>query len=691
MSFDTIIMVDWSGGNDRGASPKKDAIWTCIDGGDPQYHRNRQAAESYLIDALNIELKAGRRVLVGFDLCFAYPTGFARVLTGSDDPLALWDWFENQVQDTPKANNRFELAAEINRKFPGTGPFWFTPGKTSISDLPAKGNDRHGHGLPEKRETDRVAKGAFSPWQLGGAGAVGGQVIMGLPTLSRLRRHFGPALSVWPFEPATSRIILAETYFSMLPDALSHAPDAIKDAAQVRTYANAFARLSTDDWKTLLDVEPSDEGWVLGLGHEETLQVAAKAPPPLRNDCFAMPRGAHWTPVDQALSHIRTHLHPIAETQVLQVAKAGQHVLASDAVAIRSHPPHPNAAVDGYGFKGPVTPGPHRLPLQKGRAAAGQPFEGTVAEGAALRILTGANLPRGVDTVILQEDVTATNDDVAFHGPLKTGVNTRAAGEDMKKGDAILPKGRRLTPADLGTLTAAGIAELSVYQPLRVGVLSTGDELRDAKDGATPAQIFDANRPMLLDLLDRWGFETIDLGRARDDRPRLQDMLTKASKRCDAILTSGGASGGDEDHMSALLQGTGSFALWRMALKPGRPLALGLWKNTPVFALPGNPVAAFVCALIFARPALLQLAGSDWDEPVGFDVPAGFSKSKKAGRREYLRARWENGAVIPFASEGSGRVSGLSWATGLIELPDDACTISAGDPVKYLPFGSFGL
>ncbi|MFQ3253210.1 MAG: molybdopterin molybdotransferase, partial [Loktanella salsilacus] len=168
-------------------------------------------------------------------------------------------------------------------------------------------------------------------------------------------------------------------------------------------------------------------------------------------------------------------------------------------------------------------------------------------------------------------------------------------------------------------------------------------------------------------------------------------ILDDAADRCDAILTSGGASAGDEDHMSALLQGTGTLALWRIAMKPGRPLALGLWQNTPVFGLPGNPVAAQVCALVFAHPALAHLAGAQWPTPQGFSLPAAFSKSKKAGRREYLRARITDGAAEVFPSEGSGRVSGLSWATGLVVLPDAAAQITPGTPVTYIPFASFDL
>jgi len=312
-----------------------------------------------------------------------------------------------------------------------------------------------------------------------------------------------------------------------------------------------------------------------------------------------------------------------------------------------------------------------------------------VPPGHAIRILTGANIPDGTDTVVLQEDVAANDTHIALHGPLKRGANARKAGEDMEVGQVILQKGRKLTPADLGTLTAAGIAQVDAFAPLRVGVLSTGDELRDADQNADVGHIYDANRPLLLANLAAWGFSTVDLGRAPDDRKLVAKALRKGAKTCDAILTSGGASAGDEDHISALLENTGSLALWRIAMKPGRPLALGLWDNTPVFGLPGNPVAAQVCALIFAHPALHVLAGAGWREPTAFQLPAAFAKAKKAGRREFLRARITDGAVETFASEGSGRISGLSWATGLVELPDEAINIAPGDPVRYLPFTGF--
>jgi len=197
---------------------------------------------------------------------------------------------------------------------------------------------------------------------------------------------------------------------------------------------------------------------------------------------------------------------------------------------------------------------------------------------------------------------------------------------------------------------------------------------------------------MLLALLARFGHAPVDLGHVGDNRTTLHNKLDRSAPDVDAILTSGGASAGDEDHVSALLKATGTLNHWRIAVKPGRPLALGHWQNKPVFGLPGNPVAALVCTLIFARPALERLAGGTWSDPQGFNVPAAFEKRKKPGRREYLRARIDaQGHAEVFASEGSGRISGLSWADGLVELEDGARHVRPGDPVRYIPFASFGF
>lgn len=415
-------------------------------------------------------------------------------------------------------------------------------------------------------------------------------------------------------------------------------------------------------------------------------------PPPLRDDCFALPAGVNWAPVAEAHAVLRQRLRPVTAMETLPVNAALNRVLAEDAIAQRSNPPLPNSAVDGYGMAhATLVDGPQVLPLVAGRAAAGLRFADHVPLGKAIRILTGAALPAGVDTVILQEDVSLGDGEIAFHGPLKPGANARKAGEDVLAGAVALPKGRRLTPADLALLTAVGVAELRVFRPLRVAVVSTGDELVEAGEAAAAGQIYDANRPMLLNMAKKMGFTPVDMGHVADDREALRQTLDQAAATADVILTSGGASAGDEDHVSALLRDTGSLALWRIAIKPGRPLALAMWQGTPVFGLPGNPVAALVCALIFARPAMGLMAGEGWAQPQGFMVPAGFSKHKKPGRREYLRARMRGGQVEVFASEGSGRISGLSWAEGLVELQDGAQEIALGDPVRFIPYGSFGL
>ena len=434
-----------------------------------------------------------------------------------------------------------------------------------------------------------------------------------------------------------------------------------------------------------LDVKAPEEGWIYGV------PAARLVPPPLRNDCFALPAGVDWTPVDDALAVLRARLRPVTGHQTVPIGDAAGRVLADPVQALRSNPPEANSAVDGYGVAGPVRAGAHVVPLIPGRAAAGVPFDGQVPRGQAVRVLTGAALPDGVDTVILQEDVRVGEGEIAFRGPVKAGANTRNAGEDIKAGALAASAGRRLTAADLALLSAVGVARVPVCARLKVAVMSTGDEVVEPGSAAQPGQIFDANRPMLQTLVGQFGAEPVDMGRVADDRQVLRDRLNAAAACADVIVTSGGASAGDEDHMSALLSEEGTVQHWRIAVKPGRPLALGLWAGKPVFGLPGNPVAAMVCTLIFVRPALAVLGGEAWPEPQGFQVPAAFSKRKKPGRREYLRARLRNGAAEVFASEGSGRISGLSWAEGLVELPDGAQEITPGDPVRYIPYASFGV
>ena len=421
--------------------------------------------------------------------------------------------------------------------------------------------------------------------------------------------------------------------------------------------------------------------------------VTETPPAPLKNDCFALPAGVTWTPVDTALQHLRDNLTPVCDSEKLPLWQAAGRILTNAVSANRASPPANNSAVDGYGFAGSCLPdgGVAVLPLVDGRAAAGDPHIDPVPHGYAIRILTGALTPPGVDTVIMEEDVQVMDADIRFQGKIKSGANVRLKGEDIQEGADALPEGTRLDARALALLTSLGVSDVTVRIPLRVGVLSTGDELAKPGETIDPARTYDANRPMLLDLIRSWGHVPVDLGHAPDDRDRLREILDQSATTTDVILTSGGASQGDEDHMSALLSDSGAMQLWRIAMKPGRPLALGLWNNTPVFGLPGNPVAAFVTAVMFAHPACAQLAGGPWKTPQSFQLPAGFTKKKKPGRREFQRARLtETGHVELFANEGSGRISGLTWADGLVDIAEDTTEIAPGDMVRFIPWGSFG-
>jgi len=413
---------------------------------------------------------------------------------------------------------------------------------------------------------------------------------------------------------------------------------------------------------------------------------------PLRNDCFALPPGVNWTPVDEALDRLKQRLHPVVGVDSrVPLAQANGRILARDVTAPRAHPPSTNSAVDGYAFAGPVTEVPTRMPLVNGRSAAGVPFQGTVPAGHAIRILTGAVVPKGTDTVVLDEDSEVVEGQLHLQGSLKLHANTRAAGEDISVGDLIVSAGTRLTPTQISVLASVGVTAVDLYKTLKVGVLSTGDEVKPVGAQVTDWQIYDANRPMLMALVTQLGYAVVDLGHALDRAEDVRAALDKGAQQCDLVLTSGGISAGDEDHVSKTLKTDGEISNWRIALKPGRPLALAMYKGTPVVGLPGNPVAAWVCTLRFATPAMALLAGGEWFEPQGYDLPANFHKSKKPGRSELLRARVRDGKVEVFRSEGSGRVTGLAWSEGLVELDESAQQIEPGTPVRYIPYGSFGL
>lgn len=318
--FDTIAVVDWSGGNDTGPKPRKDAIWLGVarngEAEEPLYLRNRAVAEAALVALIEQEKAAGRRLLVGFDFPFAYPRGFAKALTGQADPLALWAWLEARITDEKTTNNRFDLAAEINLSLGGKGPFWGNALGRDIAGLGRTKQDYSAAPFSEKRRVESLAKGSFTCWQLAGAGAVGSQVLMGLPVLSRLRRRFATDLAVWPFEiskGSDAAVVLAEIWPSLIAGAVRQAQTdgGIRDAYQVRLLAVALSQVAPDILQQMIAAETDEEGWILGQGFETDLEAAALRlqPPPLRNDCFALPAGVDWTPVETALSLLLSLIH----------------------------------------------------------------------------------------------------------------------------------------------------------------------------------------------------------------------------------------------------------------------------------------------------------------------------------------------------------------------------------------------
>jgi molybdopterin molybdotransferase len=285
---DTVVVVDWSGGNDTGPRPRKDAIWAAVArrggaGDPPVYLRNRAVAMDWLAGLLAAEAAAGRRVLAGFDFPFGYPAGFAQALTGRADPLAVWGWMANHLEDAPRANNRFDLAGRINALFPGTGPFWFNATARDIPHLPRLGRARQGHGMAERRAVETLASGSFACWQMGGAGAVGSQVMTGMAALERLRRALPGAVAVWPFEALDRPVAFVEVWPSLLAAEVRAAatPGEVKDAVQVRLLAQALAAMAeAGTLAPALEAVPeaarAEEGWILGVGAEAALRAAVR-------------------------------------------------------------------------------------------------------------------------------------------------------------------------------------------------------------------------------------------------------------------------------------------------------------------------------------------------------------------------------------------------------------------------------
>jgi len=409
----------------------------------------------------------------------------------------------------------------------------------------------------------------------------------------------------------------------------------------------------------------------------------------LSDDCFAF--GGDLLSVDAALAEIEARLTSVVETETARLEAAHGRILSRDIIAAINLPPHANSAVDGYAFAhGDLMPDRDTSLPVSGRAAAGHPLGRPAGHGEAIRIFTGAPMPEGADTVMMQEDCLVELGWVRLKPGIKKGANRRHAGEDVAEGAVALAAGRRLGPADLGLAAALGHQELPVFRPLRVALLSTGDEVREPGAPLPPGAIYDANRFMLAALLAGLGCAVTDRGIRPDREVALVDTLAAASVGHDLIVTSGGVSTGEEDHVKSAIERLGSLHFWRLAIKPGRPVALGQIDGVPLIGLPGNPVAAIVTFVVLARPLILKLAGAAVSAPRLFRVRAGFDYRKKAGRREYVRASLQregnNLLAVKYPRDGAGILSSIVQSEGLVVLDETTSDLAHGTMIDFLPF-----
>jgi molybdopterin molybdotransferase len=408
----------------------------------------------------------------------------------------------------------------------------------------------------------------------------------------------------------------------------------------------------------------------------------------LSDDCFAF--SGPLMPVEEVERLIVERVSPVAESEDVRLSEARGRVLAADIVAPISLPPFANSAVDGYAVRHAdlAREGETRLPIM-GRAAAGRAAETGYSGGAAIRIFTGAPMPDGADTVFMQEDCRVENGVVVLPHGLKVGANRRLAGEDVRAGSVALAEGTRLKPAQLALAAALGIDSVHVRRRIRVALFSTGDEVAEPGTPLTEARIYDANRRLLSELLIAAGADVTDLGILKDTPDSVAAALAAAAGH-DLIVTSGGVSMGEADHVRDAVERIGRLVFWRVALKPGRPVAMGVVGGAAFVGLPGNPVAAFVTFVRVVRPLLARLSGATLEPLVALPVRAAFSYKKKKGRREYVRVSLSHADGIvsaqKFPREGAGVLSSLTETDGLAELPEDVTKVAPGDTIGFLPY-----
>lgn len=395
---------------------------------------------------------------------------------------------------------------------------------------------------------------------------------------------------------------------------------------------------------------------------------------------------------DEALSFLLARVRPANETEQIATADALGRVLAERLSSVVNVPPLDNSAMDGYAVRiADLINASTRLRVTQRIPAGtvGQPLEA----GQAARIFTGAPVPAGCDAVVMQEYCGVEGDTVTVRKPPKIGENIRRSGEDIAAGAEILPAGIRLRPQEMGLAASVGIATLRVYRKLKVATFFTGDEIVMPGEPLKPGQIYNSNRFVMTGLLQALGCEVVDLGIVPDDFAATVKVLEAAAAGADLIITSGGVSVGEEDHVKAAVEAVGKLDLWKIAIKPGKPLAFGEVgdvRKVPFIGLPGNPVSAFVTFCLFVRPFILRSQGIATTAPQAFSLKADFDWLKPDKRREFLRARLhttENGevGVQLYPNQGSGVLTSTAWADGLVEVPEGS-PIHRGKTVKFLPF-----
>lgn len=397
-------------------------------------------------------------------------------------------------------------------------------------------------------------------------------------------------------------------------------------------------------------------------------------------------------PVHTALERIQSSLVPVGGFEKVAIRSALDRVLAEDVRSTIDVPGHTNSAMDGYAIDATQIPSLGQRELKViGTSWAGRPFSGEIGADECVRIMTGAIMPAGTDTVIMQEHAILQAGRIRFDATHKPGQNVRQSGEDIARGEIVLGKGKRVTPADLGLLASLGIAEVLVHRRLRVAFFSTGDELRSIGESLDEGMIYDSNRYTLFGMLSKLGADVVDMGVIRDVREDTFRAFAEAAVCADVIITSGGVSVGEADYVKEALDKTGKVDFWKVAMKPGRPLAFGRVKDAYFFGLPGNPVSVMVTFYIFVQPALRRLMGESDTENLSLKIPCNSKLRKRPGRVEYQRGMLRrNGdgkyTVSKTGPQGSGILTSMAQANCFIVLSKECSGVAPGEEVEVIPF-----